>query len=184
MNPLKIFLTISISLFFYSFSTAQESEKHAVGFGAATFQNTSFIGEWAMEGGGLGGRYFSESFYVGGGGFGMNQSKDDFEYDMGYGGLILGYDWRGETDKTSLNFYVLSGYGGITEKGEGNVDNADGFWVVKPSAEVDFKITHWMRIGVGGGYRWIIGNDIKSLDFNDLSAPYGSFTFRFGNFGS
>jgi hypothetical protein len=180
MKTCKIFLTIAIAILFFSTAMAQESGKKAGGFGGVSFQNTNFMGEWAMEVGGIGAGYLLDGFYVGGGGFGMSQSKNDLDYSMGYGGLMLGYNLFSEKTKTSLNFNLLGGYGGISVEGGDTPDEADGFWVVKPNAEVEFRIASFMRIGVGGGYRLVMGADLPRVDNNDVSAPYGSITFRFG----
>ncbi len=181
-------LSIFFSCFMLGFLIAplqaqnEDSGNNHIGFGGPSFINTTLAGEWTMEVGGLGAGFINEQFYIGGGGFGLSQKKDSYEYDMGYGGLMLGYFWRG-TGKTALNFYALGGYGGIDEEGENIEKNGDDFWVLKPAAEVDFQLAPWLRLGIGGGYRWVMGSDITTLDDGDLSAPFGSITFRFGNWG-
>jgi hypothetical protein len=162
---------------------AQNSDSKATGFGGVSFQNTSFIGNWAIDFGGFGAGYINDNFYIGGGGFGMSQSQNDLDYGMGYGGLMLGYNWFGKEEKSSMNFNVLGGYGGISNETNDASEEADGFWVVKPTAEVEFRIFSFMRIGLGGGYRLIIGADLVGVDNNDVSAPFGSISFRFGSFG-
>jgi hypothetical protein len=161
------------------FSQSKKIDKN-IGFGGPSFVNTTLAGEWTMETGGLGGGFINKQFYIGGGGFGLSQRKNNYEYDMGYGGLMLGYFWKGG-EKIALNFYLLGGYGGIEESGENIKKNKDGFWAVRPAVEVDFLLTDWLRLGIGGGYRWISEADILTLDNDDLSASFGSITFRFGN---
>ena len=181
MKTIQILAVFAFTLFFTNFSIAQtESSNDRVGFGGFSLVNTTLAGEWTLEAGGLGAGFINENFYIGGGGFGLDQKKNGHEYGMGYGGLMGGYLWDGN-GKISLNFYVLGGYGGISEEGK-DIENENGdFWFVRPAAEVDFRITHWLRIGVGGGYRWVTGSDISTLDDSDISSPFGSITFRFGN---
>jgi len=180
MKTIQIFTTLLLVFFYTNCMTAQSEERSCHhGFGGASFVNTSLAGDWAFEAGGLGAGFITDKLYLGGGGFGLTQKKSGYEYDMGYGGLMLGYLW-GDDKKTSLNFYVLGGYGGITEDSREHVKQEDDFWVVRPAIEVDFRITEWMAIGVGGGYRWAMGSNISSLTDKDLSASFGSITLRFG----
>lgn len=176
MKTIQIFATLFMAFLITNNLTAQNIR----GFGGLSYVNTTLVGDWTSEVGGLGGGFINENFYVGGCGFGLSQKKEGYEYDMGYGGLMLGYLWGGNS-KTSINFYVLGGYGGISEDANDIKKESDDFWAVRPAVEVDFHITDWLRIGVGGGYRWVTGSNISSLDNSDLSAPFGSITFRFGN---
>ena len=157
-----------------------ETMDRRVGFGGPSLVNTTLAGEWALEVGGLGGGFITREFYIGGAGFGLSQQIDDYEYNMGYGGLMLGYLWQGE-GKTGLNFYLLGGYGSITEKGESRAENSDDFWVLRPAIEVDFLLMDWLRLGIGGGYRWAAGANLTALENSDMSAPFGNITLRFGN---
>ena len=107
---------------------------------------------------------------------------EEHDYDMGYGGVLIGYDWIEAGEKTSLNFQLLNGYGGISEKSDESLLEKSNFWVVRPGAEVEFGINHWLRVGVGGGYRWIWKSNLTAFSDRNLSAPYGSITLKFGNF--
>ena len=181
MKNSQFFAALALFLFVAGSSVAQDKEsERQVAFGGATFFNTSLAGNWAIEGGGLGARFINSGLYIGGGGFGLSQEKNGYAHDMGYGGLMLGYMW-GSWEKTSMHFYTLGGYGGIEENGKDTGKKSDGFWAVKPTVEVDFLVARWLRIGVGGGYRWIVGADLPSADDGGLSAPFGGVTFRFGN---
>ena len=180
MKTLHLFSTLVLTFLFSSALFSQSTSiSENIGFGGPSFVNTSIAGEWTMEVGGLGGGFIGRHLYIGGAGFGSSQKKDGFEYDMGYGGPMLGYLWQGDK-KTALNFYLLGGYGGLTQKDKDNREERDNLWVVKPAVEIEFTITDWWRIGVGGGYRWVSGFQLSSLDDNDLSAPFGSITFRLG----
>ena len=180
MKPIQIFATLILIFFVFGGLTAQSEENNRPeGFGGVSFINTTLAGKWTLEAGGMGASFLNQNIYVGGGGFGLSQTKDGYEYGMGYGGVMLGYLWGGQ-NSPSVNFYVFGGYGGVAEKIE-TTKHKDDFWVVRPSVEVDFRIAKWMRIGVGGGYRWVTGSDIALLNDADLSASFGSITLRFGN---
>ena len=176
------FLT-SFLLLSGSFLFAQSGDTNkGVGFGGPSFVNTALAGEWTMEVGGMGAGFVSDQLYIGGGGFGLSQQNDTYEYDMGYGGVMLGYFWQG-SGKTAVNFYVFGGFGTIVETGE-SIENEDDFWAIRPAAEIDFLLTDWLRLGIGGGYRQIMGTTNTTLEKSDMSAPFGSITFRFGNWGN
>ncbi|MEO1261743.1 MAG: hypothetical protein AAFZ15_23265 [Bacteroidota bacterium] len=180
MKTNQFILTALVILLFGLPSYAQTEKDKSIGFGGPSFINTTFAGDWAFEAGGLGGGFATKNIYIGGGGFGLEVKKNNYNYTMGYGGLMLGHLWGGN-EKTAINFYVLGGYGGASEDGKDIEKEGDDFWVVRPAAEIDFLITNWMRIGVGGGYRWVTGSNLITVDDGDLSAPFGSITFRFGN---
>ncbi len=178
-----IFFLSSIFLLSSSIFYAQSGGTDKLrGFGGPSFVNTVLAGEWTMEIGGLGGAFVSKRLYLGGGGFGLTQKIDNYEYDMRYGGLMLGYLWQGG-ERTGLNFYVFSAYGSLEEKGELLENNSDGYWAIRPAAEIDFLLTDWLRLGIGGGYRWTAGANISTLQDSDISASFGSVTLRFGNWG-
>ncbi len=168
-------LLTSVNLLF-----SQSSHTDHTGFGGPTFNNTMIAGKWTMEVGGLGGGFVNERFYIGGGGFALNHKQNQREYELGYGGLMLGYLWQAK-DRTALNLYLIGSYGSIVEKNEGFREISDDFWALKPTIEVDFLLTKWLRIGVGGGFRWVMGSNISTLKDSDLSAPYAGITLRFGN---
>ena len=177
LSILSSFLLLSCSSLF---AQSQATNK-GVGFGGFSLVNTALAGEWTMEVGGLGGGFLNKQFYLGGGGFGLSQQNENYEYGMGYGGVMLGYFWQGG-GKTALNVYVFGGFGSMEETGE-SIQNEDDFWAIRPAAEIDFLLTDWLRLGIGGGYRQIMGITNSTLDDSDVSAPFGSITFRFGNWG-
>jgi hypothetical protein len=177
ISMLSTFLLLSGSSIF-----AQSGDTYkGVGFGGPSLVYTTLAGEGAVEVGGLGGGFIGEQFYIGGGGFGLTQQNDNFEYTMGYGGLMLGYLWQGR-DRMALHIYAFAGFGGIEETGE-SLQNEDDFWVFRPAAEIDFQLTDGLRLGIGGGYRQVIGANGTTLDDSDVSAPFGSITLRFGSWG-
>ncbi len=181
MKTFQIFAVLVLAFLFNNDVIAQESEKESFGFGGPSFQMAQIDGEWGFEAGGFGAYFLTDNLYLGGGGFGLSVEKDDYEYDMGYGGLMFGYVLAPQRT-VHLHTYLLGGWGGITEKKEDASEESDDLFVIKPSVEVEFNITNWMRVAVGGGYKLVLGADIPSVDNSDLSSPYGSISLRFGLF--
>lgn len=173
---------LAILFLTFTLSHAQETLRNTCAFGGVTIHNTAVNEVWTLETGGFGGAFISNSVYVGGAGYGSTWHQEKNDYHMGYGGLLLGYSWRKIDERSSLNFQLLSGYGGISEELEESVNEKSNFWVIKPGVEVEFGVTNWLRIGIGGGYRWIHNTDLSALSDRDLSVPYGNITFKFGNF--
>ena len=85
---LIFFLPLLIFLLTGSMLAQNEGIDRRTGFGGFSIVNTTLAGEWTVEAGGLGGAFLTNHFYIGGGGFGLNQKKDNYEYGMGYGGVM------------------------------------------------------------------------------------------------
>ncbi len=57
-----------------------------------------------------------------------------------------------------------------------------GFFVVEPGASLDFNLTRWWRLNLGGGYRF--ARDVRSsaATMKGLSGPTAMASFSFGSF--
>src|SRR5690606_23611144 len=84
---------------------------------------------------------------------------------FGYGGLSLRYQFVCE-GPIYASFGTLIGGGviAIFERSDDdtldfneNEQSANGFLVVEPSAQVHANLTHWMRLGLNGSYRFVHG---------------------------
>jgi hypothetical protein len=51
-------------------------------------------------------------------------------------------------------------------------------------ARAELNVTSFFRIGLSGGYRLVSGADLEkaAVSNDDLSAPYGQLSLRFGSF--
>ena len=175
------FILISILVVVFTTDTfgQQQSPKEKKAFGAATFQLSSLAGKSAMETGGYGAAYLSPNWYLGGGGYGLDSKVDGTEYGLGYGGLLVGYTNK-ISNRTNYHINSLFGYGGVTEMTSDLIESVDGLWIIKPSIEIEFRVSKNLGIGLKGGYRFGIDSDIP-LGNHSISQPFGGLVIHFGS---
>lgn len=125
----------------------------------------------------MGAKFLNKTIYLGGGGYALSNAEG---LSMGYGGVLLGYQWSGKEDRNSVNFQVLGGYGAAAFEDEGG-SISDDYYVLQPSVEVEFPITNWMRAGVGGGFRMTRGVSLGEFADPQLSGTFASLSLRFGS---
>jgi len=107
--------------------------------------------------------------------------------EMGYGGVTLGYVAQ-PMRLTHLTFQALIGGGGLTYDVEDIAGirsedaPADGFFVAEPSVHGELNVSRFLRIGVGGGYRFVSGAALDGLRDRDLRGGSASLAFKFGHF--
>lgn len=111
---------------------------------------------------------------------------DNYEVDMsfGYGGLYLSYLFK-INGFVGVDLGVLVGGGVFKPATDDEYENRDidgySFFAVEPELELVIKITHFLGIGLGGGYRYIGLSDSKTLyDWKDLSGFSVNFDVRLG----
>lgn len=183
---------------------------HFSGFGGPTVGFTSINNQFATMNGGGGALLINQKFYFGG--FGNNLSSnisraflqqsssdtisyyDNKKLSFEYGGLWFGYIY---------DYKKVVHFGGSLKVGWGEVsyydpyfdiDDADhiykdNIFVFAPQAEVEVNLTHWFKINLGVGYRYVTGVD-KIYDIedkliyqdSDFSSPFAQLTFAFGRF--
>jgi len=153
------------------------------GFGGAVFNWSQLAKGSSVEAGGLGAKFLTKQFYLGGAGYGIESRKNGNEYDLGYGGILGGYVFN-PNQKIHFNMAMLVGFGGITERLETGTKNNDFLTIVKPTAEVDFKIAKWFKIGARVGYRKVWGSDEVTVGNSNLSSFTSGIALKFGNFYS
>ena len=94
---------------------------------------------------------------------------------FGYGGVKVHYSIVGH-GPIYLSAGVLVGGGVIAllERRDDSVEfndetkSANGFLVVEPSVQLHANLTHWMRIGLDGGYRFVHGVDYFDYQEKDI----------------
>jgi len=132
----------------------------------------------------------------GGGGYGLvskikapenGKNGETLYYQMGYGGLVLEYV-NNSRQLTHYTFSTLIGAGGLSYtykmgKGDWPFDYAeDTFFIIEPEINVELNVSSHFRVGLGVGYRWISGLDLKGITDQDLSGVSANLTFKFGSF--
>ena len=109
---------------------------------------------------------------------------------MMYGGFYLDYV-TSFNSPVQISFPTIIGGGGILllEKLEANpvsgiIDEklVEGgvYFVLEPAINLEINLSRVIRIGIGGGYRFIINSDLERFSNNDLSAPTLNFNIKFG----
>ena len=169
-------------------ATAQEQTLvgHGIesgGFGAPVVKFTQVNGEFGVLVGGRGGWIINHVFVLGGGGYGLVNDiwvrgfVPEPRLQFGYGGIEL----EGIIASNSLVHFTVAGLvggGGVTL----GVDPSDAVFVLEPQANLELNVTPFMRINVGGGYRWVTDVDLYPLTNRDFSAAFGSLALKFGKF--
>ncbi len=182
--------------------TLFSKESEIRGFGSFDMKVTDFNEEVALFLGGHGGVILNKHFMFGGGGYGLSTDNDfDFTDESGtteklnlyggYGGLILGYVIAPK-EVIHISFPVLIGAGGVevTDDSRPRVDDQratierSAFFVVEPMVEAEMNVARFLRIAVGGGYRFIQGADldVNNISDEDLSGWTTGISFKFGKF--
>jgi len=178
-------LAVAVSV---SPATAQEQTLvgHGIesgGFGAPVVKFTQVNGEFGLMVGGRGGWIINHRFVLGGGGYGLvndswvNGVPLESQLQFGYGGLEL----EGIIASNSIVHFTVSslvGGGGVTF----GLTQSDAVFVLEPQATVELNITSFMRMNVGGGYRWVTDVDLYPFTNGDFSAAFGSLALKFGKF--
>lgn len=168
------------------------------GYGAPTVAITSVAGEAAIVTGGQGGWIINRQFVLGGAGRGVSTRPttpvdgDAAEVQMGYGGVLLEYI-SAPSQLVHLGGELLIGAGGAQLRDPDDVDPEPGpddddtidetaFFASEAGARVEVNVTSFFRIGASGGYRLVVGSDLRGVSDADLGGPYGQLSFRFGSF--
>jgi hypothetical protein len=57
-------------------------------------------------------------------------------------------------------------------------------FAAETGVRVEINVTRFFRVGLSGGYRLISGSDLErtAVSDDDLSAPFGQLSLRFGSF--
>jgi hypothetical protein len=111
-----------------------------------------------------GGWLVNRRFLLGGGIYGKTTGAN-----LGYGGLVVEY-FINPNRLVNVSVKGLVGGGGTT------VGLTDPFFVLEPEAKLSLNITDRLRLGFGGGYRYIR----SSFDNDALSGFSANIDFKFG----
>jgi hypothetical protein len=160
------------------------------GFGGPIIQ-VSQIGDGAVASFGGGGGVVLNDFFIGGfgSGLGIERWQSDFEeydVDLGYGGLWLGYSFL---DDRAVHPYVsLQAAVGALDIGRDDfIDTTiDEFTVgvLLPEIGAEVNLTSWFKLSATIGYRWV--SDFDRTDIiapEDIRSAYLGINLRFGYFG-
>lgn len=174
-------------------------------YGAGTVALTTVHGETTTMTGGQGGWVLNRQFVVGGAARGIAprpsvdlqnaspEAPESARLQLGYAGLLLEYIGA---PSALLHYGTELVVGGGTTAlvdeagfsgGIGTFDDSfeqSTVFAAEVGARAELNVTRSFRIGLSGGYRLISGTDLEKADVSDenLSAPYGQLSLRFGSF--
>jgi hypothetical protein len=200
-----IFLLVICSYAFPQEETLLEGGIESGGFGGPVVKFTQIKNEFGVLVGGYGGWLINHTVMLGGGGYGLvnkiRASDEAQEFyrsftgrpiniEMGYGGVVLEYI-NSSNSLVHFAFNALIGAGGVSYKerddndwewNDNNNGPTDAFFIVEPELKAELNITGFLRINVGGSYRFVSGINITGLKNSDIAGPSANITFKFGKF--
>jgi hypothetical protein len=167
----------------------RNSNMQITGQGGFDMQFSSLGGYYAYGAGGSGGAVLNKTLLIGG--FGQEYTIDrtfaihNVDYknlEVGYGGLLFGYIHQGNRPM-HVDAFLQVGWGALHAMDSDLPKISDNFMVLNPSVEVEFNLTCFFRIAVGGHYMFTTGiNQYESIHNSDFSGSGGKLAFRFGWF--
>jgi hypothetical protein len=115
-----------------------------------------------------------------------------FNEVMMYGGFYFDYV-TAFNSPLQLSFPAIIGGGGILLLEKTDPDPITGivdeklveggvFFVIEPAVNLEINLTRIIRIGLGGGYRFIINSDLERFSDRDLAAPSVNMSIKIGIF--
>jgi hypothetical protein len=159
-------------------------------FGGPIIKWTELNDEFGVLVGGRGAFVLNHFLGIGGGGYGLvndvtvitNNPTNQWFMDFGYGGVILECI-LGSRKLIHLSFNTLIGGGSVSyHRNWYEYTDPDFFFVMEPELDIELNVSRYLRIGVGGSYRWINGIQYSELSNRSMSGPAAVLTFKFGSF--
>lgn len=166
------------------------------GFGAPTIKFTTFDDQLGVLMGGYAGVMLNSRMMLGAGAYALvnnikapsiNAADPTLYWNMWYTGFVPEY-----TINSNKLFHVavgaLIGGGGVMKNERfkagdesENFDNS-GFFVGEPHANFEMNITSYLRLAIGGSYRFVSGSNTAGITDSKLSGPAAHFTIKAGRF--
>lgn len=109
---------------------------------------------------------------------------------MMYGGFYFDYVTTFDSP-VQLSFPTVIGGGGILlleKTGPNPISGIEDekmveggvYFVVEPAVNLEINLSRIIRIGLGGGYRFIVNSDLERFSDRDLAAPSVNMNIKFG----
>ncbi len=122
---------------------------------------------------------FGKTLLVGWSNYGLSGNvavnAEQRPFDMRWNTLNLGYNIASyKAVHPIVRVDVGGGNYNIRDLGE------DRVFVVQPAAGIEFNIFRWFRVGAEGGYRFVTDAALNPLTNQQLSAPFGQVSLKFG----
>ncbi|MCU0424956.1 MAG: hypothetical protein MUF71_04945 [Candidatus Kapabacteria bacterium] len=160
------------------------------GYGAFSTKFTPIQGQFGTMIGGYGGWFINKALLIGGGGYGLTTSinapqRPGESISFGYGGIVLEY--VGASDKVfHYAVQTMIGWGGVgfyrPRDFSFSSRSVSPVMVIEPSLMAELNITNFLRLSVGGGYRFVTGVELAGLTNGDMSGVSAMLNVKFGGF--
>lgn len=119
-------------------------------------------------------------------------SNTSYSYTGGYGGFLI-EPIIFPKYPVHVSFPILLGAGGIArsiltdynypyEYTQVYVENAEAFLVAEPGVEIEFNVARWMRLALGGSYRFTTPLESTVFESNPMDGFTAGFSIKFGKF--
>ncbi|MBU2651760.1 MAG: hypothetical protein KKA81_12565 [Bacteroidetes bacterium] len=181
------------------------------GYGALSFGYTRLDNKDAMLAGIRGGWIIDHHVTIGLAGYGIvndfEYSDEPYlngeEYNLagGYGGLLI-EPIIAPHYPVHVTFPVLIGAGGVAsyrsncycdndwdgdddycyDCWDSRYEDGDAFFIVEPGIELELNLVKFMRVSIGGSYRWTSNVGIEHYDKDLMHGFSGKFSLKFGKF--
>lgn len=171
------------------------------GFGGADVKITSIKNSRTVLTGGYGGVLVNHSYQLGVAAYGlvtppsfdgqlMDNTPKELDLYGGYAGMIIG-GMLFSKEIIHVNFPILFGAGHlqVSDPGffSGNADSdftieQSAFFVIEPTAQLEFNLTKSLRLAAGASYRWVEGLTLTNVTDDELVGWSGVVSLRFGRF--
>jgi hypothetical protein len=170
-------------------------------FGGLLTETHLFNQELALNMGATMGVTYLDHFYLGG--YYTALVSQHYRYDIqgfetqklrssfNHGGMIVGYVWKPQS-LVNLNFSARAGWGSVwyfdplQTNGDKLIEiyggTRDRIFALTPQIECTVTPLTWLRIGLGFGYRVVLGLDRSKNTNADFDSPVGIITLSFGSF--
>lgn len=148
-------------------------------WGVASNNYSAFNDNWIYSRGGYGGLEFGRTVFIGWGGYKMREDVDlggvSSPFRMKYNVFVLGL-MPNSRRAIHPRINLMTGRGRISTTD----DASDRVFVFQPSGGIELNVFQWFRVGLEGGYRFVMDSEIPGLENNKVSAPFAQLDLRFG----
>jgi hypothetical protein len=168
--------------------------RHSGWYIGASAEATSMNGNGLLTTSLRGAWLINRTFGIGlaGAGLGYRGAKADADssgmgrhIDGGYGGLLLEYI-IGSTHVVHGVVDATIGAGGFcVRRDDASKDDCSkgrAFFMGESTANLEVNVLKFMRVTLGGGYRFTNGPSVDGVSGSDLSGPLARFALKFGDF--
>ena len=170
--------------FYFGFRTEYSQVAGYDAFGAGG--TLAYIANHGLAVGFSGKGFFTEPYET------LPGSNTSYGYTGGYGGILI-EPIVFPRYPVHVAFPILLGGGGIArsiitdyfypyDHTDMYVEHAEAFLIAEPGVEIEFNVARWMRLAVGGSYRFTTALDNSTFESNPMDGFTAGFSFKFGKF--